>query len=65
MNANLNPTTVATSKLQPIQTSLPFEKAEVDQRIPAEKKPECVALIRELIEAVAQCPKPQAGGANE
>jgi hypothetical protein len=41
-----------------------LENAEIGQRMPEERKPECIALLRELIEAVG-APKPQPGGPNE
>jgi hypothetical protein len=38
---------------------------ETERRIPEEKKSGCVALLRELIEAVVSHSNPQAGGPND
>jgi hypothetical protein len=66
MNTNPNPKKVATlTSQQQRQAILQFESREADRRIPEEKKSGCVALLRELIEAVAAHPKPQAGGPND
>ena len=65
MNAHPNPKRLATSKSQAIQTALQFESPEGEKRIPDEKRPECVALFRELIEVVAGYPTIQGGGAND
>jgi hypothetical protein len=46
------------------QSKLQLESAEIGQRIPEERKSECIALLRELIEAVG-APTPQPGGHNE
>lgn len=65
MNAHPNPKRFATSKSQSIQTALQFESPGSERRIQDEKKSECIALFRELIEAVASCPTIHAGGAND
>jgi hypothetical protein len=64
MNTHANPKKHAALTRQSRQSILPLESAEIGQRIPEERKSECIALLRELIEAVAS-PKPQAGGAND
>lgn len=66
MNTNPKPKKVATLPSQPVkQATLQFESRETDRRIPEEKKSGCVALLRELIEAVVSHPQPQAGGPND
>jgi hypothetical protein len=65
MNAHPNPKRLATSKSQSIQTTLQFESPDSEKRIPDERRSECIALLRELIEAVAGYPTIQAGGAND
>jgi len=65
MNTHANPKKhAALTPRQSRQSILPLESAEIGQRIPEERKSECIALLRELIEAVAS-QKPQAGGAND
>jgi hypothetical protein len=46
------------------QSTLQLESAQVGQRIAEERRIECIALLRELIEAVGT-PKAQPGGPNE
>lgn len=65
MNPNSNQTGVVTGSSQPIQTNLLFEGAENEKRIAEARKPQCVALISELIEIVVQSPQAQDGGAND
>jgi hypothetical protein len=65
MNAHPNPKKFSTPRSQPIQTALQLENPEGPRRIPDEKRSECIALIRELIEAVADRPALHAGGTNE
>ena len=65
MNAHPNPPRVATSKSQLTQTTLQFENPETDGRIPDERKAECIALMRDLIEAVAGLPKTKVGGSHD
>jgi len=56
---------IATSKSPPTQAILPFEKPEIDGRIPDERKAECIALIRELMETVASLAQTQPGGTHD
>lgn len=49
----------------PTQTHLQFDLKEAHRQLPEEKKAECLALLRELIEAVADLPHRAKGGANE
>lgn len=66
MNINHNPKKVATLMSQEArQAILQFESRETEQWIPEEKRAGCVALLRELIEAVASQTNPQAGGPND
>jgi hypothetical protein len=65
MNTNPNPKKTTAAMPPPSRQSLlPLESAEVGKRIPEERKSECIALLRELIEAVAS-PKRHAGGPND
>ncbi len=66
MNTNPIPKKVATLTWQQAkQATLQFESRETERRIPEEKKSGCVALLRELIEAVVSHSNPQAGGPND
>jgi hypothetical protein len=65
MNAHPNRKRFATSESASIQAALQLESPETQNRIADEKKPECIALLRELIEAVVGRPKAQAGGSND
>jgi hypothetical protein len=65
MNAHPNPKRFSTARSQSIQTALQFESSENQRRIPDEKKSECIALFRELIDAVAGRPTIHAGGTND
>jgi len=65
MNSKPNPKSVAKAAAQPIQESLLLARREADSRIPEGKKSECVALIRQLIEAVVHQPQIPAGGSND
>jgi hypothetical protein len=65
MNAHPNPKRLATSKSRSIQTTLQFESPDGEKRIADERRSECIALFRELIEAVADHPRIHTGGAND
>jgi hypothetical protein len=65
MKTKPNPKSVATAASQPIQESLPWATHEADSRIPEQEKSECVALIRQMIEAVVQPGQIPAGGSND
>ena len=63
---NINPNALSREHSPgPIQAHLRFNLLEIHNQIPAEKRVECVALLRELIEVVAGLPSREAGGAND
>jgi hypothetical protein len=64
MNANPNPRRVLTAHSQLSQEMLRLEHPEHGNRIPDEKKVECIALFRELLEAVSRQPE-KAGGSHD
>jgi hypothetical protein len=64
MKSHTNPKKKAALMPQSNQSTLQLESAEIGQRILEERRTECIALLRELIEAVGT-PKPQPGGPNE
>jgi hypothetical protein len=64
MKSHTNPKEKAALMPPPNQSKLQLESAEIGQRIPEERRTECIALLRELIEAVG-APKPQPGGSHE
>jgi len=49
----------------PVQAHLQFDLPETHRQLPEEKRGECLALLRELIETVADLPPRAKGGANE
>jgi hypothetical protein len=57
MNANPHPRRVPKAHSQQSQEMLRLEHPEQSNRIPDEKKIECIALLRELLEAVSRQPE--------
>lgn len=64
MKANPQPLSATRSPV-PIQAQLRFDPPEARSQIPEEKRAECLALLRTLIETVAGRPTREAGGADE
>jgi hypothetical protein len=48
-----------------VQADLRFNAPEPDGQIAKERRAECIALLRELIETVAGLPTPEEGGADD
>lgn len=64
MNANPHPRRVPKAHSQRSQEMLRFEHPAHTNRIPDEKKVECIALLRELLEAVSHH-QVKAGGSHD
>jgi hypothetical protein len=65
MKTKSNPKNVAIAASQPIQESLLLTRHEANSRIPEKMRSECVALFRQLIEAVVHQSQSAAGGSND
>jgi hypothetical protein len=68
MNAIPKPKPKSVSTALPpslIQADLRLNALESDGQIPQERRAECIALLRELMETVAGRPTHKAGGAND
>ena len=64
MKTNPHPMSATRSSV-PIQAQLRFDPPETRSHIPEEKRAECLALLRTLIEAAAGRPTREAGGVDE
>lgn len=68
MNAIPKPKPKSVSTVLPpnqVQADLRFNVPELDGQIPKERRAECIALLRELIETVAGHPTHEEGGADD